>query len=76
MEFETIDRTACPLRRSDGISHMFEVWDDRYGQPDRFPLAYCSSGDFAFLEKAIASHEMGRLYERYYLSHRVEFRLG
>ena len=59
-------RSACPICASTAWEAWFDLQDDRYGQPDRFPLRYCRSCDFAFLGTVIAEADVAELYRRYY----------
>lgn len=66
MELAVVDRNKCPICGSAKISHLYDLHDDRFGQPDLYPLDYCSSCDFAYLGKAVAPEDTAKLYSKYY----------
>lgn len=45
---------------------MFSLCDDRYAQPDRFPLVECSVCGSAYICERPAVSELPRLYAKYY----------
>lgn len=66
MEFRTVERPTCPICDSAATQALLEAWDDRFGQPDSFPLRFCAACDFAFLGSAIHPECDAPLYAKYY----------
>jgi 2-polyprenyl-3-methyl-5-hydroxy-6-metoxy-1,4-benzoquinol methylase len=66
VEFGTVSREGCPICGSSTVVHLYDLWDDRFGQPDAYPLRICEACEFAFLGTIVSADEVGRLYAKYY----------
>jgi len=69
VEFEAISRTACPLCGNERAPRRAVLWDDRYGQPDRYLVRFCEPCRFAFLGPAVSPKDVPQLYAKYYPHH-------
>lgn len=66
MEFRTLERLTCPLCGNDEVPVVLMTWDDRYGQPDTFPVRECARCELMFLGLTVHPDDMPALYSKYY----------
>lgn len=56
----------CPVCASTRTRGVYELHDDRYGYPGRFPLLLCAACGHRFLDFSPSDAQIAELYTRYY----------
>lgn len=57
---------SCPICGGASFLLMSELFDDRYGYPNRYDLFKCSACSHEFLPTAFSERELSELYSDYY----------
>jgi SAM-dependent methyltransferase len=57
---------TCPICQKHSCSPVFDVFDDRYGYPDLFPLLKCTQCKHQHLQHRFKPEDIPDLYTRYY----------
>jgi len=65
-EFSVEEITNCPVCNSRQRQLLFVGYDDRFGQPDEFPVVECLECGLGYLGIRVAVGDAGRLYSKYY----------
>lgn len=65
-EFAVEEVAECPVCHSSQRRMLFVGYDDRFGQPDEFPVVECLKCGLGYLSVRVAESDAGRLYSKYY----------
>ncbi len=57
---------SCPVCNNDKFDTFKEVFDDRYGEPNKYQLAKCKQCNHISTYPRINKKDIGKLYEKYY----------
>ena len=71
MSFVTIN---CPVCDNDYFSIFKEVFDDRYGEPNKYNLAKCSRCSHISTYPILDQKELGELYSKYYPRKNINYK--